>query len=154
VSHDGEPLDVVVLSSEFGKMKYLLGAIRSTDRMFQDFKSWRESVLMNDGVSVDVRIDWRSVVIHCMPQVMVILNHDTTGNTYLDHPLYAVLPESNQFISLRSEIHLSVKERDDAKAEVDVHGALNVLSTYAQSIDGGKRDNALRQIRILQRILK
>jgi len=151
---DEAPLELVVKRSEFAKIQYLLNVVRSVDQAVQAFKPWRESALMTEGVATELVIDWRSVVIHCMPQVMVLINHDKTGKLYYDHPLYAVLAHSGQVVSLRREITLSVEETDEVSTEVDVYGALKSLLTYAQSIDGGKRDNALRLIRQLQRVLK
>jgi len=147
-------VELVVNRAEYAKMKYLINVTRCVDTALRAFKPWREAVLMEEGVATEIVVDWRSVVIHCMPQVVVVMNHDRTGKGYYDHPLYAILAVSGQVVSLKSEIVLSVEEGDEAAAEVDVRSALNSLSTYAQSIDSGKRDNAVRLIRQLQRVLK
>jgi len=143
-----------VKRSELAKMNYLLSAIRCADEMIQRFKPWRESVIMTESVDTEVRIDWRTIVVHCMPQVIVVLNHDKRGQEFYDYPLYAILPESAQVISLDEVKSLSVKVCDDEISEVEAHGALNTLLAYAQSIDSGKRENVLRQLHTVQRVLK
>jgi len=154
-SHRGDDAKVVVVSArEYPKMKYLVNVIYLMDAMYGDFKEWRDSVAFSDGVTVNARIDWRAVSNHCAPQVMVVLAVDPTHVEFEDHPLYAVLPESGQQVRLDGVISLSVEESEDGKPEFDVEGALNSLSSYAQSISGGKRDNAMRQVQILKRILK
>jgi len=147
-------VELVVKRGEYAKMEYLINVYRCADQALQAFKRWREAVIMTEGVATEIVFDWRSVVIHCMPQVMVVLNRDPTGKSYYDYPLYAICALSGQVVRLQSEIHLSVEEGDDAIAEVDAKATLNSLLTYAQSIDGGKRDNAVRLIRQLQRVLK
>jgi len=150
-SLDGE---VVVSVREYGKMVYLLSALAQMDKMYQDFKSWRNTAAFSSGVSVNARIDWRSVAIHCAPQVLVVLTHDKTGNEFEDFPLYAVLPETRQYIRLDGPVVLTIEKSDDAEAEVDVQGALNSLFTYVETIDGGKKENAMRQLQVLKRILR
>jgi hypothetical protein len=149
-----EALELILQRGEFTKMQYLVNVIRCVDEALQSFKPWKFGTLMEEGVATEFVVDWRSIAIHCMPQVVIVMNHDKTGKEYYDHPQYAILAYSGQVISLDREIHLSVEEGSDAKAEADVNGSLNSLLTYAQSIDGGKRDNALRLIRQLQRVLK
>jgi len=143
-----------VKKGELAKMKYLISAIRCADEMLQHFKPWRESVIMTESVDTEVRIDWRTVVIHCMPQVMVVLNHDKRGNDFYDYPLYAILPESDQVLPLSDVKSLSVEVLDEDVSEVEAHGALQTLLTYAQSIDSGKRENVLRQLHTVQRVLR
>jgi hypothetical protein len=147
-------VELEVSANEFGKMRYLLNSIQCMDGMYQDFKRWRKDVAFGSGVTVDAKVEWRSVVMHCAPQVLVVLVHDKSGSEFEDFPLYAVLPESHQFIRLDGPIALSIKERDDAKAEVDVQGALKSLQSYVETVDGGKKENALRQLQILKRILR
>jgi hypothetical protein len=143
-----------VSAREFTKMKYLVSVIEVMDAMYKDFKSWQNTVVMTKGVIADARIDWRAVAQFCAPQVLVVLAHDPKGNEFEDHPRYAILPESRQHIPLTGIIHLAIKESDDGQPEVDVLGALNSLSTYVETIDGGKRENAMRQLHILRRILR
>jgi hypothetical protein len=150
-------LDVTVVevsAREFPKVKYLIDTIYLVDMMYQDFKGWRDTVALAEGVSVEAKIDWRSVAIHCAPQVLVVMAHDPTRSEFEDHPLYAVLPESGQFIPLTEVISLSVEESGESNDEPDVYGALNSLATHASTLDGGKKENAMKQISILRRILK
>jgi len=135
-------------------MKYLIGVVRATDEAYQGFKSWRNSVVLEHGVSAEARIDWRFVANFCAPHVLLVMSHDKSGKEFEDHPVYAVLTETQQSLPLYSDVDLIVQKSDDANAEVDVVGALNSLSTYAQSLDEGKRENALKQLRILTRILR
>jgi hypothetical protein len=154
-SPEADELQFVEVSArEFPKMKYLVDTMSLMDAMYQDFKVWREQVAMNQGITVESRIDWRAVANFCAPQVLVVLAHDPGKVSFEDHPRYAVLPESGQFICLDVAISLSVEESEDGKPELDVQGTLNSLLTFAQSIDGGKRDNAVKQVQILKRILK
>lgn len=146
--------EVVVSAREFGKMRYLIDAIALFDAMYQDFKQMRETVALQDGVQLDVRMDWRSVVNHCQPQVLVVIAHDPVGEEVVEFPLYAVLPESGQFILLSKVMSLSVEESDDGKPEVDVEGALNSLTTHASALNGGKKENAMKQLSILRRIMR
>jgi len=151
---DGAAKVVVVSAREFPKMKYLVDTIYLMDMMYGDFKEWRSDVAFSEGVTVNARLDWRAVSNHCAPQVLVVLATDPTHAEFEDHPLYAVLPESGQTVRLDGVVSLAVEESEDGKPEFDVEGALNSLNTYAQSINGGKRDNAMRQVQILKRILK
>jgi hypothetical protein len=143
-----------VSGREFGKLQYLLTCIKLYDKIYQDFKQWRETVAFTHGVTVDARIDWRAVANFCAPHVLVMLTHDKTGREFEDFPLYAVLPETMQIIRLQAVESITVEVSDEGRPEVDVHGALRTLDTYVQSIDGGKKENAMRQLHILQRILR
>jgi len=146
--------EVEVSGGEYRKMVYLISAVKCMDEMYQDFKAWRTTVALSEGVSVDARIDWRSVAYHCAPQVLVVIAHEKTGNEMEDFPLYAVLPESHQVIQLNGALSVSVKKSDDEKSEVDVQGALNSLRSHVETIDGGKKENAMRQLHILERIMR
>jgi len=147
--------DVVLVSAkEYGKLSYLLTVIKLMDRMYQDFKKWRETVAFSDGVTVDTRIDWRSVVNFCAPDVLVVLTHDKSGKEFEDFPLYAVLPRSGQYFELKPEMSVSIEESEDGKPEFDVVGTLNSLLSYVETIDGGKKENAMKQLHILKRILR
>jgi len=135
-------------------MQYLLSCMKLFDIAYQDFKTWRETVAFRFGVTVDAKIDWRAVVNFCAPQVLVMITHDKTGREFEDFPLFAVLPESGQIIRLESVESITVEVSDEGNSEVNVHSALKTLDTYVQSIDGGKKENAMRQLRILERILR
>jgi hypothetical protein len=143
-----------VSAREYRKMVFLLDAIRQMDRMYQNFKKWRETVAFSDGVTVDPRIDWLSVVRYCAPDVLVVLAHDKEGTSFEDFPLYAVLPDSQQFIQLDRTMNVSVQVSEDGKPELDVQSTLNSLLTYVESMDSGKKENAMKQLRILIRLLK
>jgi hypothetical protein len=145
---------IEVSAREYGKVRYLLDAYWLMDEAYRDLKAWRETVAMHEGVTVDVRVDWRAVVNHVAPQVLVVMAHDASGVHFQDFPVSAVLPESGQVIRLDSVKSVTVEESEEAKAEFDVQGALNSLAKHAQSLDGGKGENAMRQISILRRILK
>jgi len=146
--------DIVVSAAEHRKMMYLIESKALFDGAYQDFKSLRYSAAFTDGVMVDARIDWRQVAIHCAPQVLVLLMYDKTGSVFEDHPLFAILPESGQSVFLPGVTSVSIEESDDRKREVDVQGILNSLLSHVDTIDGGKRLNAKKQIQILQRILR
>jgi hypothetical protein len=145
---------VTVSARESGKLQYLLSCIKLYDKAYQDFKQWREAVAFMHGVTVDARIDWRAVANYCAPQVLVLLTHDKSGREFESFPLYAVLPETIQIIRLEAVESISVEVSDEGNSEVIVHGALKTLDTYVQSIDGGKKENAMKQLHILQRILR
>lgn len=145
---------VEVSARELPKMRYLVDTVYLMDAMYQDFKTWRDDVAFTQAVTVDAQIDWRAVVHHCAPQVLVVLAHDPGRAEFMDFPLYAVLPESGQVIRLDGVISLSVEADEDGKPELDVRGALNSLTAYVDSIDGGKKENAVRQLQILKRILR
>jgi len=144
----------VVRAREYSKLQYLLSCIKLYDNAYQDFKSWRETVAFRFGVTVDAKIDWRAVANFCAPQVLVMMTHDKTGREFEGFPLFAVLPESGQIIRLESVESISVEVSGEEISEVNVHGALKTLDTYVQSIDGGKKENAVKQLRILERILR
>jgi hypothetical protein len=144
----------VVSAREYGKLVYLLTALKLFDQVYQDFKRWRETVAFQHGVTVDARIDWRAVAIYCAPQVLVMMTHDKTGREFEDFPLYAVLPETCQVIRLENVESMSVEVSDEGETEVNVRSALKTLDTYVQSIDGGKKENAVKNLRILERILR
>jgi len=143
-----------VSAKEYGKLVYLLSSMKLFDAAYQDFKQWRETVVMKHGVAVDARVEWRTVANFCAPQVLVMVTHDKTGREFEDFPLFAVLPESGQIIRLEAVESITVKVSDEGNSEVAVSGALKTLDTYVQSIDGGKKENAMKQLRILERILR
>lgn len=145
---------IVVSAKEHGKIEYLLSSIVMMDEAYQDFKAWRTDVAFGQGVTTYARIDWRQVANYCAPQVLVVIIHDRNGTEFEDFPLYAVLPESRQVVLLHDVGSITVEASDDARAEVNVKATLNSLTTYVQSVDGRKKENAMRQLQILQRILR
>lgn len=143
-----------VSAREVGKMRYLLDAYWLLDEVAQDFKSWREAVAMEDGVTVEMRVDWRAVAHHVSPQVLVVMAHDVTGKEFHDFPVYAVLPESGQIIRLDRVKSVYVEESEDTSVEFDSQAAINSLMNHARNLDGGKGENAMKQLSILKRIMK
>lgn len=146
--------DYIVHRNEYSKLRRLYDTIHLVDQAYRDFKEGFHMEALEQGVKVEFTFDWRNVVRQCAPDVLVILAEDPTRETFQQFPLYAVLPSSGQFILLTEWAPLSIEDDDDATAEVDVSGALNRLLTYASSLDGGKRENAMKMISTLQRILK
>jgi len=145
---------IEVSAREKGKLDYLFASIVAYDEVYRDFKAWRQDVAFGHGITVDARIDWRSVANYCAPHVLVMLTHDKTGSEFEDFPLYAVLPESGHTLRLESVESITVTVSDDTKVEVAALGALQALDTYILSLDSGKKENAVKQLRILQRILR
>jgi len=135
-------------------LSYLFFALRSMDQVHNDFKSWRSVVALSEGVTVDMGVNWRQVENYCSPQVLLVMALDPKRSEFVDHPQWAVLMDTHQVIPLSHEIILSVTESDEASAEVDVLSALNSLTTYVEAISGGKKENAMRQLQILKRILR
>jgi len=146
--------DLVVHRSEYQKLRRLYDTIYLVDAAYRDFKEGFHMEALEQGIKVEFTFDWRNVVRQCAPEVLVTLAEDPTRDTFQQFPLYAILPVSGQFILLTEWAPLSIEDDDDAEAEVDVRGTLNRLLTYASSLDGGKRENAMKMISTLQRILK
>lgn len=147
--------DLVVHRSEYSKLRRLYDTIYLVDAAYRDFKEGFHMEALEQGVKVEFKFDWYSVVRQCAPEVLVVLAEDPTRETFQQFPLYAVLPVSGQFILLTEWAPLTIEDDDDTDSvEVDVRGTLNRLLTYASSLDGGKRENAMKMISTLQRILK
>lgn len=145
---------LTVSAGEYPKVRYLLFAVNCLDEAHQDFKGWRDAVAWSEGVTTEARIDWRYVQNFCAPQVLLVMAHDRSGREFTDHPVYAVLMDTRQVLFLSSEVILSVKEDGTEESGTDVLGALNSLNTYVEAMTGGKKENAMRQLQILKRILR
>lgn len=147
--------DYVVHRSEYYKLRKLFDTIHLVDSAYRDFKEGFNMEALEQGIKVEFAFDWRNVVRQCAPEVLVVLAEDPTRESFQQFPLYAVLPVSGQFILLTEWAPLSIEDDDDTpEVEVDVLGALNRLLTYARTLDGGKRENAMKMLSTLQRVLK
>jgi hypothetical protein len=150
VSH--EVAGLRVSAAEYPKVRYALFALKCANNAYQDFKNWRNAVALSEGVSVDAKIDWRLVANHCAPQVLFLMVKDNHGEI-MEHPAWAILTESHQVIPLTTEVILSAEE-EPAKTGVDALSALNSLHAYVEAMTGGKKENAVKQLQILRRILR
>jgi len=152
---DDEYDEIVVAPSELKKMTTLLDTLYLVDAAWQNFKEAVYQPSLNEGVAVEFEFDWRSFSRLLAPEVLIAMATDPQkGKVFHAFPAAAVLPRSGQFVDLTRGVSLTVEANDDAKAEVDVLGALNSLATHAETLDGGKRENAMKQLSILRRILK
>jgi hypothetical protein len=148
--------EIVVAKSEYSKLRKLYDTIHLVDAAHRDFRESFEREALEQGVKVEFTFDWRMVVRSCAPEVLVVLAEDPTREKFQPFPIYAVLPVSGQYISLTEWAPISIEDDDEAASagEVDASGALNRLITHAKSLDGGKRENAMKMLFTLQRILK
>jgi hypothetical protein len=146
--------EISVSSREREKILYAKGVFDAAERMQSRYKHENYALMMNEGVALHRRVDWRRVANECAPDVLLVMAHDGTrkDEVFDEFPVYILIPRLGDYFALSDEVAFSIEEAHAPQRE-EVVRALNLLKQSATLIDGAKSGNAIKLLSGLHKLL-
>jgi hypothetical protein len=144
--------ELFVSKAEKDKLGYALRALANVKRMNEQFQDVRKSTSLTDGFVVERDVDWIAVSQYCRPHVLLVMvKHATRDASFYPYPKFALLQDSIQVVDLDEEHDLNVIANTASDGGVVAH--FDAIESQIQGIDVAKKENAMRNLRALKRIL-
>jgi len=139
--------------NERGKLEYVLNVKSALASLNRDYEQFSFNAAWNDGVTTHRRINWLDVVRHCFPDVIVVMINDGVSKEtqFFEFPGYAIIPRLGRSFDLSKS---RIPSGEPGRANQEVTQSLSHLRQRILSIDGSKGENAMKHLRILERMLK